>query len=426
MGRETFMPARLPGRACLPSLSLLLLLIASWTCRDAEALSAPDAPAVSPVRGARVLVGSDLARVRLRGGARLTSLDADGTERSLAAAGSWLVATPAASAGIRIGEELFAGDRLTIWEGAGDPVSLSAVDGDEWLAPRDYPGTLTLVLDEDGRLDVINTVEVEAYVGAVVAGEAWPTFHHAALRAQAIAVRTFVLYQMSRRSDAPFDVSATQRSQVYRGVRDDEIGRRAADAARYTRGIVVTYIDGDRPKLFCAYYSAACGGLSQPAAIFGPENEVPPLAGGVPCDECRIAPGDSYRWGPVRLDKADVLARLAARYPAFAKIGQIERITVETRTDAGRPVTLRITGSQGTSEEILAERFRLALGGAEIRSTDCEITVTRNQVVFSNGRGFGHGLGLCQWGMEGRARKGQLAGEILRYYYPGCRLARVY
>jgi len=74
----------------------------------------------------------------------------------------------------------------------------------------------------------------------------------------------------------------------------------------------------------------------------------------------------------------------------------------------------------------LAERFRLAVGPTVVRSTDCRIRVSGDEVIFENGKGYGHGLGLCQWGMQGLAQSGKHAAEILRFYYPGSKLTRVY
>ena len=85
-----------------------------------------------------------------------------------------------------------------------------------------------------------------------------------------------------------------------------------------------------------------------------------------------------------------------------------------------------MTGSGGESVDVLGERFRLALGGALIKSTDCTIRISDGAVIFENGRGFGHGLGLCQWGAQGRALNGWSAGRILRHYYPEAKLTRVY
>ena len=166
--------------------------------------------------------------------------------------------------------------------------------------------------------------------------------------------------------------------------------------------------------------------MSQSAAIFGKGDEVPPLQGGVTCDYCKIAPDETYRWGCVRLSCDDVVSRLVSRYPKLVSLGGIRAIDAIERTPAGRPVRLRITGSNGTTHDILAERFRLAMGSREVRSTDCDVRVAKDEVIFENGRGFGHGLGLCQWGAQGQALAGKQAGEILRYYYPGSRLTRVY
>lgn len=327
---------------------------------------------------------------------------------------------------LQVNGQPWASAKLLVRARPPSPIVLSVHGRDGWSDGVPYPGQLRVVVRKDGRLNVINLVDIEPYVGCVVAGEVWPTFHTEAYRAQAIVSRTFVLFQMIERSDAAFDVTATQDSQVYRGIRTDEPGRRAGQAAEYTRGVVLTWHNGGKDRLFCTYYSSACGGLSQSAAIFGPRNDIPPLAGNVRCDYCEIATGQTYRWGPVRYKKSDLRARLVASYPDLKSLGHIQRVTVVERASTGRPTTLRIKGSGGESHDILAERFRLAIGGSVIRSTDFKIRTTKREVIFENGRGFGHGLGLCQWGMQGQALAGKQAAPILRYYYPGARLMRAY
>ena len=75
---------------------------------------------------------------------------------------------------------------------------------------------------------------------------------------------------------------------------------------------------------------------------------------------------------------------------------------------------------------MLAERFRLAIGADDLRSTFFSVRNGSRAITFEDGRGFGHGLGACQWGMEGQARNGKRAGEMLRYYYPGAAVTRAY
>ena len=83
-------------------------------------------------------------------------------------------------------------------------------------------------------------------------------------------------------------------------------------------------------------------------------------------------------------------------------------------------------GERGEALELPGENFRLAAGSRIMRSTNCRIRVTDDAVVFEDGKGFGHGFGLCQWGMEGQARLGRTAAQILRYYYPQSHLRKAY
>jgi stage II sporulation protein D len=73
-----------------------------------------------------------------------------------------------------------------------------------------------------------------------------------------------------------------------------------------------------------------------------------------------------------------------------------------------------------------AERWRIALGAHVVRSTAFDVRVRGGELSLDDGRGFGHGMGLCQWGAEGLARRGWRAGRILRLYYPGIHFVRAY
>lgn len=409
----------------------ILTLLWGGVCCPAYAFRPADArerrqPTAAPVRKVRVLVASGVRRIRFRAAGPISIEDGNHASLGVHTAGDWLVTSRHGASEMRLGDVVRFAEAALLRPQGGDSITVSVYRGGDWSPGVAYSGALRLSRGADDRLDLVNEVDVERYVACVVASEVWPTFETIALRAQAIAARTFVLYQMKRRGRAAFDVSATQGSQVYRGLRTDRVGRRAAEAASYTRGIVLSWRSDGKLRLFCTYYSAACGGMSQSAAIFGEEGDIEPLRGGVRCDECRIAPGGTYRWGPVRMKEAEVRSRLISVYPKMASLGRIREIKVLEKTPSGRPVRLSIVGSGGESFDLLAERFRLAIGGSTIRSTDCRIRVSEDEIVFDKGRGFGHGLGLCQWGMQGLALKGKRASEILRHYYPGSSLARAY
>ena len=383
----------------------------------------------APLRAVRVLIAREVERVRLRAAQGVSILDDDHSILSTFLAEEWVIARASPAGGIALGGKTRTAGSLTIAADVSGPVRLSVWRDEAWSDGIPYPGRLRITAGAEGHLDVVNLVDIEQYVQCVVASEVWPTFATEAYRAQAVIARTYVLYQMVRRQGAAWDITATQGSQVYQGVRWDEVGRRAASAAKYSQGVVCTWNDRGEDHLFSTYYSAACGGMSQSAAIFGSDDAVAPLAGGVRCDYCRMAPRGTYRWGPVHLRADDVRTRLLTRYPELAPLREIKKITVLESVPGGvtgRAVKLRITGSNGQTHDMLAERFRLAIGSDVMRSTDCKIRLAGSEVILEHGRGYGHGLGLCQWGMQGQALEGKRAGDILRHYYPGSRLTRVY
>ncbi len=387
---------------------------------------APGAP-LPPVREVRVLLADDASQVRLRCTEAVAIRDSrDERIGIMSAVDDGLVVWHAGAGRTLVAGSPYAADPLFFLSERGSPLGLSFQRDGAWTTELTYPGRVAVRRLDPGALEVVNWVELEAYVACVVANEVWPTFDLEAFRGQSIVARTFVLYQMTRRPDAVYDVYATQGSQVYRGLRDDGVGRKAKDAAEYTRGLALTWNDQGEDRLFCTYYSAACGGMSQSARPLGPEGDAAPLRGGIRCDYCKIAPGEAYRWGPVKLSLDEVTSRLLARYPELTALGALSAISPVEQTATGRLISLRLTGTSGATHDILAERFRLAIGATTLRSTDCSIRMAGQEVVFDRGKGFGHGLGLCQWGMQGLAQSGKTAGEILRFYYPGAKLTRVY
>ncbi|UCF33097.1 MAG: SpoIID/LytB domain-containing protein [Phycisphaerales bacterium] len=342
------------------------------------------------------------------------------------ASAKWTVVAPDPSGGLLLPGESKGISAVALEPQERVPLTISIYQDDKWSKERAYAGSVRLAANEGNCIEVINHVDLESYVAAVVANEVWPTFHVEAYRAQAIIARTYALYQMDRRKNARYDITAGEGAQVYRGLRTDNTGLKAAAAAAYTRGLVCTYeVDGE-DRIFSTYYHAACGGMSQSAVIFGTADDVPPLRGGVRCEFCEVAPSGAYRWGPVKLPAQELMKRLTDRYPNLASFGALEAIDVIERAAGGRAVRYRIAGTSGESYEMLAEHFRLAVGSREMRSTYCDIRLRRGSVIIENGKGFGHGLGLCQWGAHGQALEGTKAAEILRFYYPGCKLTRVY
>ncbi len=300
------------------------------------------------------------------------------------------------------------------------------------LDGRDYRGKLELVINNDGRtFDAINLVPLEPYLAGVVGAEMPDYWEPEALKAQAIAARTYCLYVKKRFGvNRRWDVSSIQASQVYRGV--------SAESAQIWNAVTGTYgmvlVSGERstPELgiFPAYYSSICGGHTESSErVFG--DTFTPLRG-VPCPYCRdVARLGLFFWPMAQFDRTTVTGRLVGKYPSLKALGEITEIAVEDKSDYGefsRLTRVRLVGSTGKTETLRGEDLRLTLDptGRKLQSTICQIVPWGNGWAFLSGRGWGHGVGMCQHGAEGMARLGKNAREILRYYYPGSEIVNVY
>lgn len=288
---------------------------------------------------------------------------------------------------------------------------------------KTYRGLLRINKGEGGLL-VTNQVDVEAYLLGVLRGELPRNFHIESFKAQCLAARTYVLYQMSLTpANRDFDVFDDEGSQMYIGVAgEDENVRKVV---QLTRGQVCTYDDGGKDRIFCTYYSSACGGITQAVATFKPNDpQVPPLAGGTICEDCYLA--TFYRWEPVKLSKEEVTKRIVARYPTVSSLGKIVGLRPKELTPDGRIVRIQLDGANGKNETLVGEDFRLCLGGRVLKSANFVIETGPDYFVFRNGKGFGHGVGLCQNGMETKARRGMTYREILSIYYPHSKITTLY
>jgi stage II sporulation protein D len=318
------------------------------------------------------------------------------------------------------------------------------------LNGQKFRGRLKLIVNGDGRsFDAINLVPLEPYLAGVV-GEEMPSYWEPqALRAQAIAARTYCLFIKNRfGTNRSYDVRRTQSSQVYGGIGAEssqiwdavngtcgqiliapEEGRscvparplEASENARPTSGI---------PGLFPAYYGSSCGGhTTSSEEVFG--DSFGPLKG-VACPYCKdVARLEDLDWPTAQFDRATVTKQLLERYPKLAALGEIADVAAIEESCYGpysRLRRIRLTGTTGKTDTLRAEDLRLAIdhSGSKIKSALCRIIPWGDGWAFVSGRGWGHGVGMCQCGAQGMARLGSDAESILRYYYPGAEIVNVY
>ncbi len=285
-------------------------------------------------------------------------------------------------------------------------VRLAPADGARlYLDIHPYRGVVELRRTAAGRLTVINELDLEEYLYGVLKNEVDPQWPTEALKAQAVASRTWALYSLNRFASEGYDVCATADCQVYRGVTAED--PRTSAAVDETRGEVMTY--QGRP-IFAAYHSDSGGSTESSELVWGGAY---PYLRGVADPYSVGAP--RHEW-IVRMDLATFENRVRRSGRMITNVTGIE---VAEATPSGRAALLRVAGAHGV---LLLKGAELrAVLGADLRSTLFTVRLVPDdppQVEFQ-GRGSGHGVGLSQWGARGMAEMGRRYQEILSYYYSG-------
>lgn len=286
------------------------------------------------------------------------------------------------------------------------------------LEGRQLPGRIE-VWSEKGALLVVNTLDLEDYVAAVVASEVPASWPRAALEAQAVAARTYAVAQkVAQGPAARAHLGASVLDQVYGGAAHPASG--ALLAAHSTKGEVLTW--GAAP--IAAYFSSSCGGRSESgeAAFNLPRNSAPYLA---VSDDGDADEGAPRRLWVVRLPLAKLTEALrkAGKLDGALK-SEVRSLLVASRTSSGRARTVTL-GTAAGAHPLGAVELRQIVGYNALPSLFFNVEVQHGVAVFS-GRGSGHGVGLCQWGARGRAKVGEGYREILAHYYPGAEIRRMY
>ncbi len=345
--------------------------------------------------------------------------------------------------GIKIGQQLFKTRRLIIEPQSHLPFTINN---------QSYRGSLEFITNNDSNsMMAINNVPLETYLAGVMAAEMPSYWETEALKAQAIAARTYCLYIKSRFGESRlWDVRTTQANQVYKGVAAETI--RTTNAVNSTAGLVLCCEqEAGACEPFGAYYSSVCGGHTENAQdVFG---ESAAALKGVDCPYCRqITRPDIFYWPMATFDKQYATEKLIDRYPNLKELGRIEKIEPAKENvydnNFKRIVSVKLTGSAKQTPKVSgreinepnlpqalpktaylrAEDLRLAIDptGAKIQSASCTIVSLKDEFIFVAGKGFGHGVGLCQYGARQMAREGKTAQEILNFYYPNSRIKILY
>jgi stage II sporulation protein D len=275
-------------------------------------------------------------------------------------------------------------------------------------AGRPYRGYLTVLL-KAGRLMVVSHMPLESYLAGVVNGEVDSSWPMEAVKAQVVAARTYALYQMNAGA-LYYDLKTDVSDQVYAGF--DSEDDRAIKAVNMTRGQVL-YNGG---RLIQAFFHSTCGVSTASALdVWGVAQ---PAQDGVYCGECEDSP---YAHWNLPLEAGEIVRAVKTLYPS---IDIIRSMGIHRRSRDGRVLILFVETGEGRVL-IDAGEFRKEIGYRRLPSTWFSLGMSGDRIVLT-GKGYGHGVGLCQWGARGSALRGMDYQEILKKYYIGVEIRRAY
>lgn len=275
-----------------------------------------------------------------------------------------------------------------------------------------YGDMILLHKNSKGQLDVINEISVEDYLKGVIPFEANPLWAIESLKAQVVAARSYAFFKMLERVNEPYDVTSGIYSQVYMGKRIEN--PKTNEAIEATRGEILTY----RDKAFPGYFHSTCGGRTTRADLVWNVKKLEPLVG-VECKFCKKSP--HARW-EASFAPAEIKEGMAKK--GGIPVREVKSVKLDKIDEAGR-AHLILIGSTWGERKVDADAFRIWMGPGKLKSNlITRISFIDGEFVFK-GRGWGHGVGMCQYGMKYLGELGYDYHEILGYYYPGAQIMKL-
>jgi len=424
--RKGFVPAA--GLAIAAGVSILALAPSGCSRAPAPEHAPRPSAVVRAEPTVRVVLASGMSEIEVAGAGELT-LGGGSGRRSWPGGGTLRVR------GGPAGISAVGPDGVSV-TALGDAVEIRSSDGVVAVSGVRYRGSARIIRSSEGTLTAVNLVGLESYLKGVLAAEigALSEDRMAAMKAQAVASRSYTLYRIADSRGKPYDVVSGVGDQVYRGIAGE---RPVTDrAVEETFGEVAVY----RGEPIRANFSSTCGGVTVANEDAWPDEEPLPYLrsvrdvigrrGGELCAGSR-----HYRWREEW--DADQLDSILSSYFVEAAAGRrfegrVRDIKVVRRNDAGRAKVVEIRTDRG-KYKVRADKIRWALrraDGGPLWSTFFELKLEKRRgrvkKLVAVGRGWGHGVGMCQWGAIGMADRGYDYKDILHHYYAGIDIVRMY
>ncbi|NCN41528.1 SpoIID/LytB domain-containing protein [bacterium] len=293
--------------------------------------------------------------------------------------------------------------------------SLSVVGMDLWSGKNRLPPRVSfLAKNSSGRsFDLLVNLELEQYLANVLPHEMPASWPIEALKAQAIAARSYTLYQQRHRAKDAFDVESTILDQAfkYKELEDSKWREKVLKVLHETKGMVLQH--SSLP--IKAYYHADCGGTTELASnVWGGHQK---FNGHV--SSCPFKSAKPWEY---RIERAFLVRLLANSFEQNLSGKTLSQISIDSRTDSGRVKNIKFSFSEGGFVQVSSQSLRETLGFSKLKSAHFKVQLKEDEVFFE-GIGHGHGVGLCQRGARFLASKGESFRSILSKYYPDSRLA---
>ncbi|MCL2154142.1 MAG: SpoIID/LytB domain-containing protein [Leptospirales bacterium] len=260
-----------------------------------------------------------------------------------------------------------------------------------------------------GKIHVVNILDIEEYLYSVVPSEMPSSWNIEALKSQAIASRTYAYYFLLRTKDENiYELDSTTNFQVYKGISVET--ESSIEAVNKTSGIIMTY--NNEPII--SYFHSTSGGKTSDDSDVWPGSDLPYLKS-VECSYGKDSP--HYEW-TITLSMNEITSALNKKYKT---IDHISKILFKRHND--RIVEVTVQHKNGTIT-LTGNEFRLLLDPQKLKSTYFTIKKEKD-IFFITGKGWGHGIGMCQWGAKGRGENGFKYEDILKHYYKGVNFTKI-
>lgn len=287
-------------------------------------------------------------------------------------------------------------------------IEIKCPDGFLMNNKKSYRGNFLVYLPDKDLL-LVNKIELEQYLCGVLPCEVSYSWEKEALKAQAVAARTFAIYNRLKNKTPEYDLDSGVLSQVYKG-RDIEAGSTNA-SINDTAGEILVYDN----EVIQAFFHANSGGRTASSAeVWGGDYKYLESV-----DDPFSSQSKGFNWA-YKISR-EKLSGLISKYKSG--IGTVYDIYIVDKTQSNRVKTVKIKGSEGELI-VKGKDLRGWIGVDQLRSTNFTVSGASDEFIFE-GHGWGHGVGLSQEGARQMAKEGRTYKEILRYYYKDTKIKKV-